>query len=98
MGQAASRNAPCPCGSGKKYKHCCWGKPEAPATTRWVLPAIFCALAVAAGIWVGITKGIGLGFATAAAGLIVIGLVIAFRQPPPSAGGKSDPAAINFGK
>ena len=19
-----SRNAPCPCGSGKKYKHCCW--------------------------------------------------------------------------
>ncbi len=24
------RNDPCPCGSGKKYKHCC-GKPEAPA-------------------------------------------------------------------
>jgi hypothetical protein len=21
-----SRNARCPCGSGKKYKHCCWGK------------------------------------------------------------------------
>jgi hypothetical protein len=21
-----SRNAPCPCGSGKKYKHCCWDK------------------------------------------------------------------------
>jgi hypothetical protein len=21
-----SRNVPCPCGSGKKYKHCCWGK------------------------------------------------------------------------
>ena len=21
--QAPSRNAPCPCGSGKKYKHCC---------------------------------------------------------------------------
>jgi hypothetical protein len=21
-----SRNAPCPCGSGKKYKMCCWGK------------------------------------------------------------------------
>jgi SEC-C motif len=21
-----SRNTPCPCGSGKKYKHCCWGK------------------------------------------------------------------------
>ncbi len=21
-----SRNAPCPCGSGKKYKHCCYAK------------------------------------------------------------------------
>src|SRR5262249_47488235 len=21
-----SRNAPCPCGSGRKYKACCWGK------------------------------------------------------------------------
>jgi hypothetical protein len=21
-----SRNAPCPCGSGKKYKHCCYGE------------------------------------------------------------------------
>jgi hypothetical protein len=21
-----SRNAPCPCGSGKKYKHCCFDK------------------------------------------------------------------------
>jgi hypothetical protein len=21
-----SRNAPCPCGSGKKYKACCWDK------------------------------------------------------------------------
>ncbi len=20
------RNAPCPCGSGKKYKKCCWNK------------------------------------------------------------------------
>jgi methionyl aminopeptidase len=23
-----SRNAPCPCGSGRKYKHCCAGKPR----------------------------------------------------------------------
>src|SRR5689334_4230698 len=21
-----SRNAPCPCGSGKNYEHCCWDK------------------------------------------------------------------------
>jgi len=24
--QTAGRNDPCPCGSGKKYKKCCWGK------------------------------------------------------------------------
>lgn len=24
--QKLSRNAPCPCGSGKKYKHCCYSK------------------------------------------------------------------------
>ena len=26
MAKKLSRNAPCPCGSGKKYKHCCIGK------------------------------------------------------------------------
>ena len=25
-GKQVSRNAPCPCGSGKKYKHCCLGR------------------------------------------------------------------------
>src|SRR5882672_7855388 len=25
-GQPVSRNAPCPCGSGKKYKRCCLGR------------------------------------------------------------------------
>jgi hypothetical protein len=25
-GKKLSRNAPCPCGSGKKYKHCCYDK------------------------------------------------------------------------
>ena len=32
MSMSSGRNAPCPCGSGKKYKHCCAGKtaPRAP--------------------------------------------------------------------
>ena len=42
------RNAPCPCGSGKKYKKCCLGKEEptwavperdAPALPPWVPPS-----------------------------------------------------------
>ena len=28
INQKINRNAPCPCGSGKKYKHCCIGKEE----------------------------------------------------------------------
>jgi hypothetical protein len=26
MADRISRNDPCPCGSGRKFKHCCWGK------------------------------------------------------------------------
>lgn len=28
------RNEPCPCGSGKKYKQCCWGKLLGPRKIR----------------------------------------------------------------
>jgi hypothetical protein len=32
---AIGRNAPCPCGSGKKYKHCCGAKAQRmPLGTR----------------------------------------------------------------
>jgi clorobiocin biosynthesis protein CloN6 len=32
------RNDPCPCGSGKKYKHCC-GRPQPPARVLYIHPA-----------------------------------------------------------
>ena len=32
--QRAGRNDPCPCGSGRKFKHCCAGKPQAVAIAR----------------------------------------------------------------
>ena len=28
------RNAPCPCGSGKKYKRCCWEAAQFPEAKR----------------------------------------------------------------
>jgi uncharacterized protein len=36
MSKKAGRNDPCPCGSGKKYKSCCWGKelPQSDATKK----------------------------------------------------------------
>jgi uncharacterized protein len=32
------RNDPCPCGSGKKYKSCCWGKEHIrkKMTAKWL--------------------------------------------------------------
>lgn len=30
MVEKVGRNDPCPCGSGKKYKQCCWLKDTAP--------------------------------------------------------------------
>ena len=32
-GPKVGRNDPCPCGSGKKYKHCCMGKEQASASS-----------------------------------------------------------------
>ena len=29
MGKMIGRNQPCPCGSGRKYKHCCWNRERA---------------------------------------------------------------------
>ena len=45
-----NRNAPCPCGSGKKSKRCCGGAPEA-AEGKWSKVALYAiAAAVVAGL------------------------------------------------
>ncbi len=39
------RNAPCPCGSGKKFKQCCEGKEAAKAQSRGkIIAAVLAAL------------------------------------------------------
>ena len=43
------RNDRCPCGSGKKYKHCCQGKASRLSAAGWLTIA---ALVVAAGVLV----------------------------------------------
>ncbi len=42
-----SRNAPCPCGSGRKYKRCCLGKPPS-RTQAWKIAALLASVAVIA--------------------------------------------------
>jgi hypothetical protein len=39
------RNAPCPCGSGRKYKHCCEGRRRRLSFTSWVAIAALIAAA-----------------------------------------------------
>lgn len=39
-GKSLGRNDPCPCGSGKKFKQCCWGKARVEGS-RWSRKAVF---------------------------------------------------------
>ncbi|HZF29547.1 MAG TPA: SEC-C metal-binding domain-containing protein [Gammaproteobacteria bacterium] len=51
MTTTVGRNAPCPCGSGKKYKHCCAAKAQrTPLGTRVLGSLIALALFTAAAV------------------------------------------------
>jgi hypothetical protein len=97
MGQAANRNAPCPCGSGRKLKNCCIDKPPpAERRRRAVLPVLLIAGGIGLGVFFGVTKSWTVGLTTGVGGLILAVLVIVVRDPPPP-GGTGDSAGINFG-
>lgn len=107
----AMRNAPCPCGSGKKAKKCCMltGKlgrvegvsglvPKASReeiTKRVVIVSI---VSVILGIAVGVMReDLALGVAVGAMVLIVSAAVSIFMKPPPPNPNSGDPAGLNFG-
>ncbi len=93
-----SRNDPCPCGSGDKYKRCCLGKEEAVVSSRDMkLPAILAVVAIAVSIGVGVASSPQTGLAIAGALLLAIGAWAILRHPPPPRKGNDHPAAINFG-
>ena len=46
------RNDPCPCGSGKKYKHCCEAK-TGPMSRHKSLVLVAAVLVIAGGAWMG---------------------------------------------
>jgi len=104
-----SRNAPCPCESGKKYKNCHLGKPmpgeegspEAQEevsgdTKKWM---VYCAIS-------GLLVSIGAGFwrdtytalVVAAAWGLASGAFLIFRNPPPPNENAGNPAALDFGR
>jgi hypothetical protein len=100
MGDMAgiSRNAPCPCGSGKKHKHCCEGAPPPQVRRkRAILPVSIVVAGLAAAVFVGMRHDLTTGFAVAIAGGIFAILASVFRDPPPPTDRDSH-GAINFGK
>lgn len=98
MSQAVSRNDPCPCGSGIKYKRCCLpkGGPEAEAKARRIQVLVI--LGVVASLAAFAVWGRQAALLTAGTAALVIGLAVYVFGDPPSAGGGGDPGAINFGR
>lgn len=95
-----SRNDPCPCGSGKKYKSCHLGREQelVPASSARPIALVLAALAaLGLGGLVYTSKGFQAGLAVGLGGLMLVGIAaILWKPPPPGAGG--DAGAINFGK
>jgi hypothetical protein len=102
-----NRNAPCPCGSEKKYKHCCGatGAPPPPVVDAegvavpraWKLPALLFAIAIGVGVGVGILRdAIQDGLAVSLALLVLVLGYLVIRAPPSSTG-RGGGANINFG-
>ena len=100
MAETPARNAPCPCGSGKKYKRCCGANPQVEAASKasWILPIALSTLCVGAGVAVGIAKGYELGIGVGGGSLLLLWIFLFFRDPPPPNTDSGDPAGLNFGR
>ena len=99
MAEEVQRNDPCPCGSGKKYKHCHLDKamPEEKRKKNAAF-AIVIALGIAAFVAAWQIKGdLGTGLSVGLGVLVLGTMVVVFRDPPPPSDG-DDPAALNFGR
>jgi hypothetical protein len=104
------RNEPCPCGSGKKYKHCHLREDQAraargeqPVDEDWeppskVVPAVIGGVGVAVAVGTGIGFGPETGFLFAVIGALVLGGYFLFRNPPPPRDDGGDPSGLNFGR
>ena len=92
------RNDPCPCGNGKKYKHCCLGKASPGESKRAKLITMLSLAVLAAAVVTGLafsqTAGITVGFV----GLACIGARLWLFAPPERTTGGADPSAITYGR
>ena len=94
-----ARNAPCPCGSGKKYKRCHMSEDEPETAGNRSRVALFVVVIglVAAGI-VAATVDLRTGGLVAVGALVAAGAIVSFGDPPPPKQGGDHPASMNFGR
>ncbi len=98
MSSQVSRNDPCPCGSGLKYKKCCLGKAFPLRGRRLLWTLIPFVGAIVAAIIIGIFFGLKSGFGAGAALLLLSGVLFVVRGAPASRSTRSGPSDINFGR
>ena len=98
------RNAPCPCGSGKKYKHCCLasdlqknGATVAEIDNSKKIPVI-AVIAVLASVGATYAEDLAMGLTVAAASVIVGWGYLTFSNPPPPKEDAGNPAGLDFGR
>ena len=92
------RNAPCPCGSGKKYKHCHLDADVSQAVHWRSGPLAAAVIGIVAGavLWVTMSAAIG---GPVIAGAIILPIAwTTFTDPPPPKANADDSAALKFGK
>ena len=96
---APRRNEPCPCGSGKKYKHCyvedtCGLKTNMKGRSR--APLIIVGVGTITGLGIMVTFDGHTGLGIIGSGIVLALAYFMFLDPPDPKGG-GDPGAINFG-
>ena len=92
------RNDPCPCGSGKKYKHCCLNA-DTSSAIKWRMGPLMCAaVGIISGLALFFTQGATVGGPVIAAGIVIPIAWTVFTDPPPVKSNTDDAAAMKFGK
>ncbi len=94
--ETIGRNDPCPCGSGKKYKVCCIGKPTKVSKRRVWIGIALALVAILVGVVIGLQTDLTKGILSGTIGVVVVGTYMAISNPVASRGRKGADS-INFG-
>ena len=90
-----SRNSPCECGSGKKYKHCCLGKAESRKPSKKVMAAL--AATIPLGVICGYLFGWEVGGRVGVLTFIAVGIAAILMKPPEKNRDRGSGSNIDFG-